>query len=684
MRRAPLVLAASAFLFALTGAAFHAPAPASRTLPNGLRVVVFQRPGLPIVQVQLQVAAGYAAEPSGHGGLAFLTGQLVRQGTTSRSAEEFATELDTLGATLAINVTRDAAHVAAGSRVSEFEGVLELLSDAVVNPLFSDEAFQGLRRQLAGQLSQQARNPAALADERAAALAFGAHPYGRRLGGDMETLLGATRDQVRDFHRDRWRPDHAVLAIAGDIDPERAFASAAEWFGRWGGTSAPDVPHAAPVSRTGVLLLDLPGSRSTEVRAALVGPGRGAADYAGWAVAREALEGALLPAGVHATLVPGREASLLEVSASARPESTAAVASRVRDVLRSLAASPLTGEALAAARHRAAGSWALSLETLGQVLASWLAGTTAGLPPDHLERMPDQLLAADLAGVSRAIARGYPLLLAGPAERMKGRLAALGEVEMLGPEGAPGSAEALAQVTPEQRRRGKELIAAAVAAHGGAAKLAAAHTTEMDGEVHMKLEGRDLLGECRYLRVDPDRLAYTTRLLGLEHRQVLDGARGWALSMVGDTTSLVPSDSLALLSLRGILESDVVHLLRAASEPAADPIAQDKGDLDGQPCDRVEFVTPHTGRARLSLETKTHRVLAVDLAPTPQGVWRDRRRWSDFVLVEGVWLPRQESLELDGEKITSTVLRNLTVNGPVDSMLFRRPIVVGGQIRGVE
>ena len=200
----------------------------------------------------------------------------------------------------------------------------------------------------------------------------------------------------------------------------------------------------------------------------------------------------------------------------------------------------------------------------------------------------------------------------------------------------------------------------------------------------MKLEGRDLLGECRYLRVDPDRLAYTTRLLGLEHRQVLDGARGWALSMVGDTTSLVPSDSLALLSLRGILESDVVHLLRAASEPAADPIAQDKGDLDGQPCDRVEFVTPHTGRARLSLETKTHRVLAVDLAPTPQGVWRDRRRWSDFVLVEGVWLPRQESLELDGEKITSTVLRNLTVNGPVDSMLFRRPIVVGGQIRGVE
>ncbi len=445
MRRALLGLAASTFLLALTGAVLRTPAPASRRLPNGLRVVVFSRPGLPIVQVQLQVAAGLAAEAPGHGGLAFLTAQLLRQGTSSRSAEEFATELDTLGATLAINVTRDAAQVAAGSRVSEFEGVLELLSDAVVNPRFSDEAFQGMRRQLAGQLGQQTRNPAALADERAATLAFGAHPYGRPLGGDMESLLGATRDHVRDFHRDRWRPDHAVLAIAGDIDPERAFASAAEWFGRWGGTSAPDAPHAAPAPRTGVLLLDLAGSRSTEVRAALVGPGRGAADYPGWAVAREALEGGLLPAGVHATLVPGREASLLLVSASARPESTAAVASRVRAVLRSLAETPPTGAALAAARRRAAGSWALSLETLGQVLASWLAGDAAGLPPDHLERMPAQLLAADLAGVSRAIEGGYPLLLAGPAERMKGRLAGLGEVETLALEGAPGSVEAHAQ-----------------------------------------------------------------------------------------------------------------------------------------------------------------------------------------------------------------------------------------------
>src|SRR5262249_3326125 len=152
--------------------------PLTRTLPNGLRVVVFPRPGAHVVQMQLQVAAGQRAEGKGHDGIAYLTAQMLREGTTSRSVEDVETELDTLGATLAVSVTRDAAQVAAGCRGPEFEGVLEILSDAVINPLFSEDAFQTLRRQVASQLGAQAQNPSGLADERAAALAFGEHPYG--------------------------------------------------------------------------------------------------------------------------------------------------------------------------------------------------------------------------------------------------------------------------------------------------------------------------------------------------------------------------------------------------------------------------------------------------------------------------------------------------------------------------
>ena len=653
--------------------------PIARTLANGLRVVVFPRPGARVTQIQLQVAAGLRAEGASQDGLAYLTAQMLRLGTTSRSAADFQTELDTLGATLAASVTRDGAQIAAGCRASEFESVLEIMSDAVVNPAFADEAFQNLRRQVAGQLGTEAQNPALLADERATLLAFGAHPYGHAPRGTMALLLSANRDQARAFHRDRWRPDAAVLAIAGDLDPQRAFASAAEWFGRWAGKAAPEPARAAVAGPKGVWVSDLPGSPVTEVRALLLGPGRGDPAYAGWAVLRETLEGGALPAGSHAVLSAGRDASLLMVSAVARPESTAAVAARVREALRAATASPASGTALDRARKRAAQGWVFTVESLGQLLSSWLAGDGAGLPADHLETAA----AALRAGTPPQLAAAPVLLLAGPAARMRD-LSRLGRIDTLRTEAEEPAAVRAASFSPEQRKRGRQLIDAAVLAHGGAQKLKAVRRTEQAGDLTMSIGGHDLTGEARYFREDPSRLVYTTRFLEFEHRQVLDGTRGWALSTVGDSATLVSSDSTALLSLRAILEADLVHLLRAASDPASDVAFAGRGMVDGTACDQVEFTARVNGRVRLSLDATTHRVIAVDVQPTPQGAWRDRRKWSEFTQIEGVWWPRREAREVDGETVSRTMLRRFFVNGPVDTTLFKRPLVIRGEIRGVE
>ena len=100
--------------------------------------------------------------------------------------------------------------------------------------------------------------------------------------------------------------------------------------------------------------------------------------------------------------------------------------------------------------------------------------------------------------------------------------------------------------------------------------------------------------------------------------------------------------------------------------------------------ERVEYTARNGARMRLSLDTATHRVVAVEAAPNPQGDWRDRRRWSDYAQLEGVWWPRQSVREIDGQEVQRTTLRRLTVNGDVDTVLFRRPLVVRGQIRGVE
>jgi predicted Zn-dependent peptidase len=684
MKRLLVLLVAA--LFVLTGAAARVPEPVMRTLPNGLRVAVFVRPGLPIVQAQLQVDGGITAESPGHSGLAFLTAQMLRQGTASRSGDDFATELDTLGGTFAVNVTRDVTQIAMGSGRSEFAALLELMSDAVLNPRFDDGAFQSTRRQIANQLGLQSQNLVAIADDRAFREGFGDHPYAHPLLGGISSLLGATPEQAREFHRDHWRPDHAVLAIAGDIDPEHAFTLAGEWFGRWGGKSAAPPAHGAPAMHKGVLLLDLPGSPLTEVRAVLLGPGRADPDFAGWVLAREALASAALPAGARVTLLTAREACLLMVSTSASPESSVAVAGRIRESLRAFAATPPAGAALETLRRRVAQSWPASVETLGQLLSSWLAGEAAGLPAGHLTAVPQGYRTAALGGVTTALRAGVTLLMTGPADRMKSQLATLGPVELLSPLSEPSLTDPTVTVSPEQRRRGKQLAAATVLAHGGAAKLKGIVNSEHSALLRVNMAGHDIEGETRFVRVDPSRLVFTSRFLDLEHRQVLDGQRGWSLTTMESTDSatIERADSTLLLSFRRVLESDLVHLLRAAGDPASDPVARGSVKLDGKPYDALEFMAPSGGRTRLLLDPTTHRIRTVDALPTPQGAWRERRLWSDYVQVKGVWWPGQEVREQDGEKVSTMILQQIVVNGGVDSSLFRRPIVARGKVRGYE
>jgi hypothetical protein len=146
----------------------------------------------------------------------------------------------------------------------------------------------------------------------------------------------------------------------------------------------------------------------------------------------------------------------------------------------------------------------------------------------------------------------------------------------------------------------------------------------------------------------------------------------------------VPSDGSTRCSRCSILEADVGAPAARGERPESD-VAFAGGRRRGRQAVRSRRVTARAnGRVRLSLDATTHRVIAVELQPTPQGAWRDRRRWSEYVQVEGVWWPRREARELDGETVSNTMLRKLVVNGPVDTMLFRRPLVMNGEIRGME
>ena len=103
------ILLLTALLAACSASAALA-APLVRTLPNGLQVAVFPDSRVPLVQVQVLVPAGTMEETSREHGAATLVAWLITRGSTSRTAAELASEMESLGGTIASNATTAIVH----------------------------------------------------------------------------------------------------------------------------------------------------------------------------------------------------------------------------------------------------------------------------------------------------------------------------------------------------------------------------------------------------------------------------------------------------------------------------------------------------------------------------------------------------------------------------------------------
>ena len=684
--------------------AYHIPVPVLRTLPNGLRVAVFADRRLPIVQVQLLIPAGAAQEAAETPGVANLVAQLLRAGSSSRTAEAFAADLDRLGGNFTATATRDYSTVSGAFLAADLDAGLELVADAVVNPIFAPEEVDRFRTRSAGLLLQMRRDPAVMADDQLWALSFEGHPYGRHPWGTVESLSRLDHESVRAYHRDFYRPDRAVLAIAGDLDPERAFAIAADRFGSWAGRAATParVPLPPPPAALRIRIVDLPGQDRSEVRMGLVCPPRTDPDALALELANYLLTGSgpssrlvqslraegRLDSDVRGSYAALKDAGLLSLAAVARNDSVADLVARVRDELARMATQPASEADVVAARRHLQDTYPLQFQTLGALIAQWLGADSQDLTSTWLDHYAESVAAVtseQVAGASRRWLNPAHLevVVAGPAAELKGPLEALGPVEVVGASAAP-SVAAPATSTPataEQRRRGRELLRQALAAHGGLERLRRVKDSSVSGEMVLRLRGNDTQIQMQQLRKDPFRMRHTTRLGSMENGQILNGTRGWIYTSGTDSPQVIDADSVGIAAMRVAFRSDIVHTLLAAADPSAEVAWRGPGKADGRDADLIEVTSPAPpggGPAEqrlLSLDAKDHRLIAEDPgdAKARSGPAAVRRLYRDYREVNGVLWPFYEERLRGGGRTMTVLLRSVTLDGGVADTLFEKP-----------
>jgi zinc protease len=263
-------------------------APVSPTIPkatesklaNGMRLIVVEKRDLPIVTATVVAPAGGANDPAGKAGTASLAASLLTKGTTTRSAEQIAEQIESLGGSIGAGADWDAAFATVTVKADQVEPALTVLADVARNPAFAQEELDRARKQTVDGVTVQLKDPAALAGIAASRAVFGNRAYGNMLSGSPTSLPRITRDDVTGAYRRAWSPNQSALVIVGDIAAKDATALATRLFGDWkkGDIVVSTGPRIVPTAPR-VIVVDLPEAGQAGVVVARPGIARTDKDF---------------------------------------------------------------------------------------------------------------------------------------------------------------------------------------------------------------------------------------------------------------------------------------------------------------------------------------------------------------------------------------------------------------------
>ena len=253
-------------------------------LSNGLEVWIVEQHEVPMVQINLIVRAGSAADPAGKYGVASMTANMLDEGAGGKSALELADAVEFLGAQLSTSSTFDYSAVRLSTPVSRLGDALPLMADVVINPTFPSHELERLRKERLTRLLQARDDPAAIIEIAFPRLVFGdKHRYGTAAGGGTAEVKAMTLDDLRAFHTAYYRPENSTLLVVGDVTPAAVMPLLERSFGQWKpagtGAKAAPLPAAAQLTKRQIYIIDKPGAAQSQIRIGWVGVPRSTPEY---------------------------------------------------------------------------------------------------------------------------------------------------------------------------------------------------------------------------------------------------------------------------------------------------------------------------------------------------------------------------------------------------------------------
>lgn len=416
-----LLLSGVMCLAALTTTASAAPQIQHWTTTSGVRVFLVETHVLPIVDVQIDFAAGGAYAPVGKAGLASLTHGLLTSGTARLNEEAIAERLADLGANLGGTVDMDRASFTLRtlSSATERDGSVSLLADMLQTPSFPADVLAREKERAIAGIREQDTKPEAQLSRRFMQAVYGDHPYAR--SATAESVASLTRDDLVSFYRTRYGARRASIAIVGDVTRAEAERIANQLT-----QSLPDAP-----ADEGVPAASLPNAstiyvshhaQQSHIAIGMPALMRGDSDFfalqlgnyilggGGFAsrLTNEVREKRGYAYSVYSYFMAQRGKGPFQIGLQTKRSQAGAALKVVNDTLNTFLRDGPTAAELKAAKQNLVDGFVLRLDSNRKLLDLVATIGYFGLPLEYIEQYPQKVSAVTLADIRTAFARKLP------------------------------------------------------------------------------------------------------------------------------------------------------------------------------------------------------------------------------------------------------------------------------------
>lgn len=229
MKRLPLVA-----LLLASATSLAAPPILSRTLPNGLEVLVVEVPGSPLVTVEIAVRNGSMTEPPEYNGLSHLYEHMFFKANEALPDQEaYLARARELGLQWNGTTNTERVNYFFTTTTDHFGDAMVFMRDAIVSPRFDPKEFEKERVVVTGEIDRNESNPNYYLFHETQNHVFYKYPSRKDPLGNRKTVLSATVDQMKTIQHRYYVPNNSVLMVTGGVKAEEVFAQAAKLYADW-------------------------------------------------------------------------------------------------------------------------------------------------------------------------------------------------------------------------------------------------------------------------------------------------------------------------------------------------------------------------------------------------------------------------------------------------------------------